>query len=219
MAADDSSRLRCVSDYVVLKSDYHLYSDALNGPLKPGDIDFVECIDIRNGVIRARVILVNGHSWFYDKRVPCCAPDHPGGAQASSIGTQMMPAGSETAAPTAELPLQRASGAEIPDSRAAVNGGVGGAPAAMAPSVAEGDSSSSVGALVVPLENIVLDSSRAEDGNGAGHEADSAEASTEQEEAAVRSCHSSPFKVPLLESTQVLQRYYLLYRFDYYFFP
>jgi len=187
-----------VGDYVVLTSDYHMYSDALNGPLKPDDMGFVECIGIHNGVIRARVTLVYGNSWFYDKRALCRAPDHHDGAQESSIGMLTMPAGSATAAPTTGLPSQRTSGAEHPDSRAAVGGGVtgggvGGAPAAVASSIAEADTSSSVGALVAPLENVTLASSHAEDGNGAGHEADSAEALAEQEEAAVRSYHSSLF--------------------------
>ena len=68
-----SHRDFCVGDHVVLAPDYHQYHDAINGPLKPGDVGFVVFSDIHNGLVRARVEAA-GYSWFYDSRALRRAP-------------------------------------------------------------------------------------------------------------------------------------------------
>ena len=111
-----------------------------------------------------------------------------GGSQASTTDTQEMSAGNAGTVPTTTLPSQRATGARLPDPAAAAAAAAGrDAPAVASSGTEGGDISSSVGALVSPLENITLDSSSAENGHGFGHEAESTGASAEQEKAAVQS--------------------------------
>jgi len=64
----------CVGDQIILASDCHQYHDAINGPLKPGDVGLMTSSNVHNGVF----VIVSGSSWYYDKRALRRAPDNGG---------------------------------------------------------------------------------------------------------------------------------------------
>jgi len=73
----------CVGDQVILATDYHQYRDAINGPLKPGDVGLMVSSNIHDGVIRA-FVAVSGSSWYYDKRALRRVPDNSGPTSSSA---------------------------------------------------------------------------------------------------------------------------------------